>query len=227
VLRWIYRVHKWVGVGIGLVLIMWIVTGVLLSTAEGRGAGRGAPPPAYASATIAPAQAVAEATSGDSALAGVRSVELDRLGDRVIYRVTGAPRGTVLIDGTTGQRIAITDRLAATLGAQAVPGVQVESTELIHRNDRGYSGSLPAWRVKFGDAEGTWFQVGVPDGVELISTAASRRSSTLHGLHTFASLKALHLERRQIRLLLIGASAVAAAGVLTGYILSLPRRRRA
>jgi hypothetical protein len=108
-----------------------------------------------------------------------------------------------------------------------MPGAAVESAELIHRKDRGYAGSLPAWRVRFADGDATWFQVGVQDGRVLLSTTASRRSSTLIGLHTFGSLTALHLERAQTRLLLIGASAIAIVGVLTGYILSLPRRRRA
>jgi Na+-transporting NADH:ubiquinone oxidoreductase subunit F len=226
VLRWFYKVHKWVGVAVGVVLLMWIVTGVLLSTGEGRGQGR-ADPPDYGKATIAPAAAVTAATSGDSGLRGVRVVELDRLGDRVIYRVKGSPRGTALIDAGTGERIVITEPLARALAQRAVPGGAIESAELIRANDRGYPGSLPAWRVRFGDAEATWFHVSSQDGLITISTTTSRTSSTLHGLHTFGSLTALRIERRHIRLLLIGASLVALAVVVTGYVLSLPRRRGA
>lgn len=224
-LRWFYKVHKWVGVTIGVVLLMWIVTGVLLSAAEGRGKGR-ADPPDYGKAVVAPSAAVAAATGGDSGLRGVRAVELDRLGDRVIYRVRGSPRGTVLIDAGTGERIVVTESLARALAQGAVPGGAIVSAGLIRANDRGYPGSLPAWRVTFGDAEATWFHVSTQDGLINISTTASRTSSTLHGLHTFGSLTALHIERRHIRLLLIGASLVALAVVLTGYVLSLPRRRR-
>jgi uncharacterized iron-regulated membrane protein len=223
VLRWFYRIHKWVGVGIGAVLLMWIVTGVLLSAGEGRGPGRVAPPD-YARATLSPAAAVAAATTGDSGLRAIRAVELDRLGDRVIYRLKGAPRGTALIDATTGERIVIGESLARELAQRAVPGGTIESAELIHANDRGYPGSLPAWRVRIADAEATWFHIS-EDGLITISTTASRTSSTLHGLHTFGSLTALHIERRHIRLLLVGASLVALAVVVTGYILSLPRRR--
>jgi uncharacterized membrane protein YkoI len=226
VLRWFYKVHKWVGVSVGAVLLMWIVTGVLLSAGEGRGQGRAAPPD-YARATVSPAAAVAAATTGDSGLRGIRAVELDRLGDRVIYRVKGAPRGTALIDATTGVRIVISESLARELAQRAVPGGTIESAELIRANDRGYPGSLPAWRVRFADADATWFHLGLQDGLVNISTTTSRTSSTLHGLHTFGSLTALHIERRHIRLLLIGASLVALAVVVTGYVLSLPRRRGA
>lgn len=223
-LRWFYKVHKWVGVAIGAVLLMWIVTGVLLSAGEGRGAGR-ADPPDYGKATVAPAAAAAAATAGDSGLRGIRTIELDRLGDRVIYRVKGSPRGTALIDAATGARIVITESLARELAQRTVPGGTISSAELIRANDRGYPGSLPAWRVRFADGEATWFHVGAQDGLISISTTTSRTSSTLHGLHTFGSLTALHIERRHIRLLLIGASLVALAVVVTGYVLSLPRRR--
>ncbi len=226
VLRWFYKVHKWVGVAVGVVLLMWIVTGVLLSAGEGRGKDRGAPPD-YGMATVAPAAAVAAATRGDSGLHAIRGVELDRLGDRVIYRVKGSPRGTALIDAGTAERIVITESLARALAQSAVPGSPIVSAELIRANDRGYPGSLPAWRVRFGDEGATWFHVGTQDGLINISTTTSRTSSTLHGLHTFGSLTALHIERRHIRLLLIGASLVALAVVVTGYVLSLPRRRRA
>ncbi len=225
-LRVFYKVHKWVGVAVGVVLLMWIVTGVLLSAGEGRGQGR-VTPPDYSRATVSPAAAIAAASTGDSGLKAVRSVELDRLGDRLIYRVKGTPRGVALIDAGTGERIAIDESLARTLAQQAVPGGAIASAELIHANDRGYPGSLPAWRVKFGDADATWFHVGAQDGLVNVSTSATRISSTLHGLHTFGSLTALHIERRHIRLLLIAASVVALAVVATGYVLSLPRRRRA
>lgn len=225
-LRWFYKVHKWVGVSVGVVLLMWIVTGVLLSVGEGRGQSRPAPPD-YARATLSPAAAVAAASTGDSGLRAIRVVELDRLGDRVIYRVKGAPRGTALIDATTGERIVVGESLARELAQRAVPGGTIESAELIHANDRGYAGSLPAWRVRFADADATWFQLSAQDGLINISTTTSRTSSTVHGLHTFGSLTALRIERRHIRLLLIGASLVALAVVVTGYVLSLPRRRGA
>lgn len=225
-LRLFYKVHKWVGVAVGVVLLMWIVTGVLLSAGEGRGQGR-ATPPDYSRATVSPAAAVTAASTGDGGLTAVRSVELDRLGDRLIYRVKGTPRGVALIDAGTGERVVIDESLARALAQQAVPKGAIASAELIRANDRGYPGSLPAWRVTFGDAEATWFHVGAQDGLVNVSTSASRISSTLHGLHTFGSLTALHIERRHIRLLLIAASVVALTVVATGYVLSLPRRRRA
>jgi hypothetical protein len=225
-LRWVYKVHKWVGVAVGVVLLMWIVTGVLLSAGEGMVNPRKEPPD-YAKATVSPAAALALAAAGDTANIGRATLELDQVGARAVYRVSIPSRGATLIDAANGERVTITDSIARALAARAVPGEAIQSVALVRNRERGYSGSLPAWKAAFGDAEGTWLYVGAQDGRIGISTAVSRTSRVVGGLHTFGSLSALHIARRHIRLLLIGASVVALAVVLTGYLLSLPRRRRA
>lgn len=221
--RLIFKVHKWVGIGIGVILLMWIVTGVLLAGGDTPRASDDAPPD-FGRATVAPAAALALATSGDSALTGVRSVEFQQLGSHFIYRIRGKGR-TVVVDAERGERLVMDEALARRVAVEAVPGATIRSAELIRAHDRGYgSGSLPAWRVTLDDEAGTLVHLSVRDGVLGTSTGAKRMHLTMHNLHTFATLKVLGLPRGPVRWLLILASVISLVGVVTGYFMSLPKR---
>ncbi|MDX2121134.1 MAG: PepSY domain-containing protein [Gemmatimonadota bacterium] len=221
--RLIFKVHKWVGIGIGVILLMWIVTGILIAGGD-TPKGTGEAPPDFSRATVAPAAALALATSGDSALTGVRAVEFERLGPHFIYRVRGKGR-TVLVDAERGVRFLVDEALARRLAAETVPGAGIRSAELIRSYDRGYgNGSLPVWRVTLDDAAGTLVHLSQRDGVLGTSTSSKRMHLTMHNLHTFATLKVLGLPRGPIRWLLVLASVVSLVAVLTGYYMSLPKR---
>jgi len=223
VTRLFYKVHKWIGVGIGLILLMWIVTGVLLG---GGGGGRAPEVPDYSRATVSPAAAQAAAAVGDSGIAEVRGLTLDAVAGRVVYRING-PRGrTALIDAATGDRVAVGEPLAREVAAALAPGVAVRGVVLLRANDRGYPrGSLPVWRVMLDDPAESWVHLA-SDGSTTSNTRVQRGKAVLHDLHTFAALQTLHFGRRSIRVLFVLASVVSIALVITGYYLSLPRRWR-
>lgn len=221
-LRLFYKVHKWVGIGIGVFLLMWIVTGMLLGGGEGR--PRDAAPPDYRGAVVSPAAAQEVAVAADSGLRDIRSLELDRLGSHLFYRVRGAG-GTVLVDAAQPQRLEVTEALAREVAAGMFPQGRIEGVELLQRHDRGYpNGGLPAYRVRFDDGARTLVHVALRDGMLAVSNKDLRLNGTLHGLHTFASLRALGLSRVPIRRLLIVASLISLVVVVTGYYMSLPRR---
>ncbi|MBK6424066.1 MAG: PepSY domain-containing protein [Gemmatimonadetes bacterium] len=221
-LRLFYKVHKWVGIGIGLFLLMWIVTGMLLGGGEGR--PRDGAAPDYSRAVVSPADAQALAASGDSALREIRAVELDRIGSHLLYRVRGTG-GTVLVDAEQPQRLEVTEALAREVATGMFPQGSIEGVELLTRHDRGYpNGALPAYRVRFADRAETLVHLSVRDGMLAVSNKDLRLNGTLHGLHTFASLRALGLARVPIRRLLIVASLISLVVVVTGYYMSLPRR---
>ena len=72
-LRLFYKVHKWVGIGIGVIFLMWIVTGILIAggdTPKGPGDG----PPDFSRATVAPAAALARRPSAPSSNAASLSM---------------------------------------------------------------------------------------------------------------------------------------------------------
>lgn len=221
-LRLFYKVHKWVGIGIGLFLLMWIVTGMLLGGGEGR--PRDGVAPDYARAVVSPAAALEVATAGDSGLREVRGVELDRIGSHLLYRVRGAG-GTVLVDAAEPRRLEVTEALAREVAAGMFPQGTIETVELLKRHDRGYpNGALPAYRVRFGDRARTLVHLSLRDGLVAVSNKDLQLNGTLHGLHTFASLRAFGLSRVPIRRLLNVASLISLVVVVTGYYMSLPRR---
>ena len=221
--RLIFKVHKWVGIGIGVILLLWIVTGVLIAGGDTPKASGDAPPD-FGRATVAPAAALALATSGDSALTGVRTVEFERLGPHFIYRIRGKGR-TVVVDAERGERLVMDEALARRLAAETVPGATIRSAGLIRAHDRGYgNGSLPAWRVTLDDAAGTLVHLSVRDAVLSSSTGSRRMHLTMHNLHTFATLKVLGLARGPIRWLLVLASVISLVAVVTGYFMTLPKR---
>src|SRR5690606_14998723 len=112
---------------------MWIVTGILIAGGDTpKGSGDG--PPDFSRGTVAPATALALATSGDSALTGVRSVEFERLGPHFIYRIRGKGR-TVLVDAERGERLIVDEALARRLAGETVPGAGIRSAELIRSYD--------------------------------------------------------------------------------------------
>lgn len=222
-IRLFYKVHKWIGVGIGLVLLMWIVTGMLIG---GGGGGRPSAPPDYSRATVSPAEAVAVAARGDSGLAEVRGVVLDMLGGRLVYRLS-APRGRgALVDAATGERLEIGEALAREVAASLVPQAAVREVVRLEGYDLGFPrGALPAWRVVLDGPAGTWVHLS-RDGLASSNTREQRRKSVYHDLHTFATLQQLRLGRPAIRILFLVASVISLGVVVTGYYLSLPRRWR-
>lgn len=222
--RLFYKVHKWIGVGIGLIMLMWIVTGVLIG---GGGGGRRAPvTPDYAGATVSPSAALAAAALGDNGITEARAVTLEVVAGRLAYRISDPKGRTALVDAGTGARIEICESLAREAAAVLAPQAGVREVVRLGGHDRGYPrGGLPAWRVILEDPEESWLHLS-SDATTSTNTRAQRSKSTLHDLHTFAALQGLHLGKQGIRILLVLASVISVALVVTGYYLSLPKRWR-
>lgn len=222
-IRLFYKVHKWVGVGVGLILLMWIVTGMLIG---GGGGGRPAEPPDYSRATVSPATAVAVAARSDSALGAARGVALEQIAGRLVYRVSAARGRAALVDAATGEPVVIGEGLAREIAASLAPGAAIGEVRRLEGHDGGFPrGALPAWRVVLADPAGTWVHLS-RDGLGSSNTREQRRKAVYHDLHTFATLQQVQLDRRTIRVLFLVASVISIAVVVTGYYLSLPRRWR-
>lgn len=221
--RWIYKVHKWIGVGIGLILLMWIVTGLLIGGGGGGGGGRPPAKPDFSRATVSPAAALAVAALGDSGITEVGGVTLDLVAGRLVYRIGGPKGRSLLVDATTGSRVEVGEALAREAAGVIAPQAGIRRVLVLRKHDAGYPrGNLPAWRVVLDDRAETWVQLS-NDGATVNSTAEQRGKATLHNLHTFAALRGLHLGSLGIRILFVVASVISIAGVATGYYLSLPK----
>jgi hypothetical protein len=223
----IYRIHKWIGIGIGMVLGMWLVTGILIPGDERPARQHGAA--SLERAMVPPAAAIGVARTEHPSAGGVTGVTLGVLGDRPVYEIRWEEDGR-MVDAVSGEVIEVDERRARAVAEAEYPEGRILSVEQIHRRDRGFQyGLFPVWRVRFDDEAGTWVHVGTREARVVRNTRWDRARTTMRGLHTFATLHVLRIPGDGIYALLVTAGLVGLAGILTGYYLSLsgswrPRR---
>jgi len=217
--RLIYRIHKWIGVGVGLILLMWIITGMLV------GGGRGETPPVVRSldaarAVISPAEA-ARVAEADSGFGVVQGITLDQLGSHPVYRVTSQHRAVRLIDAATARPMVVDEALAREIAAAELPGVELGSVERIKGG-----GPQTSWRVRFHDPAHSVLIVGERSGDLRRTDDGAQFHRSMMSFHTFAALRGLSLPVRVIYFIFMLISAISLGTVITGYYLSLPKRWR-
>ena len=215
------QLHKWIGIGVGVILLMWSVTGVILMI-PGRPPQVRTLPLMLDRATVSPQRAIAIA-AGDSTGA-IRSVSLIRIHDHIAYRIDRGRR-PVLVDAASGERIEITSALAVAVAREAMnrPTGDIKA-EPVTRHDGLYpSGSLPVWRITIAGASGP-SHVSRLDGAFMPAGSRSRFKSVAHDLHNFSIIRELVRPDWFSRSLAITAGVVSMASILTGFWLALPRR---
>lgn len=225
------RVHKWITIVIGAFFAMWIATGIVMSFPPSVAGPRGSaaiPPIKYAKATITPAAAVAALESSETPPLQVLGITLRQIGDATVYRIElkGAP--PALIDAGSGLRVPITETLAREIAQAGFPShVAIDRVELLRQHTLAYRfGPLPVYRVSFGDERRTIASVSAHDGGVQYTDRPSALRRAFTGMHDFTILR-LAMSPRIVRWLLVLASVVAAAAVVTGYYLALPKRWQA
>ncbi len=177
--RWLFLVHRWLGIGICLLFAMWFVSGMVMMyvgypklTEEER--LQHLPPLQADARLLAPARALAAA--------GVTG-PLDELrlaassGGRPVYVATpagheGPPKGSgaVVIDAVSGQRLRAVDEAHAMASATAFagPGVTCDYLGTIAEDAFTHSRALdphrPLHKVQLGDAERTLLYISSRSG---------------------------------------------------------------
>ncbi|MEP9402080.1 PepSY domain-containing protein [Sphingomonas silueang] len=166
------RVHKWVGLILGLQFVLWALSGSMMALLDADAVG-GHDGPAVHAMPVATAGLVDPATLlGGRAVAGLA---LRDLAGRPAYAITDAA-GTRLYDAATGRRIAVDARLAtaiATGGAAArVEGVSFLSKPNLEARDH----DGPMWRVDLRDAEHSSVYVSATSGRHLVTRGDTWRT---------------------------------------------------
>lgn len=216
--------HKWMGIVIGAVLLMWAATGIIMVLPLGRTRDTAGPRLEVGRAVISPAQAVARLAERDSA-PRVRSVSLLQIADHVVYQVETRQR-TVLVDASTGEPFEISAAVAEQVARSAFRGSPGQVTvERLTEYDARYSGGeLPAFRVALGDSAATVSYVSARTGSIVTSDSRRRFRSIVGKLHDFSIIKAVISSDWVHRGLAIAACLLAIVSIFTGYWLALPRR---
>lgn len=224
--------HKWIGIAIGLVLLVWVVSGIaMIAPMSSAVWGSGAVEPSLDidGVVVTPNHAISIARSSVAAgeLGAIRSVTLAPLLDAIVYQVTPTRGEPVLIDAGTGAMVTITGKRASAIASSVEPGSAPVSVEHIVTRPIGYGGRLPAWRVAFGDDAATVAIVAEATGE---MTRTQRRDRILmvagHYMHVFVPMKQLPGGEVTRKAALVATGLVAVLSIVSGYWLALPVRLR-
>ncbi len=164
---WMRKMHKWLGLLVGLQLVLWMTSGLMMSLLD-HDKVQGHTFRAHAHAErpwpqglLSPTQMVA------ASLTPVRSVSARWLLERPVYELAGE-KGVRLVDADSGRDVIVDATLATALAAAsytgngnpAAPQRLVKTLEA-----RDHEG--PLWRVDFADAEDTTVYVSAQSGAVL------------------------------------------------------------
>jgi Na(+)-translocating NADH:ubiquinone oxidoreductase F subunit len=164
---WMRKMHKWLGLLVGLQLVLWMTSGLMMSLLDhDKVQGhtfRAHPHPdrPLPRGLLSPTRVVAASP------APVLSLSARWLLQRPVYELV-SEKGTRLIDAVSGRDIAVDATLATALAAASYTGdgrpapAQRLAKTLEARDHEG-----PLWRVDFADAEDTTVYVSAQNGTVL------------------------------------------------------------
>ena len=159
------RVHKWVGLLLGLQFLLWTISGTAMALLDHEQVSGGHKPPGAEPPPI-PASGAAwpriVETLGDLQ---IEAVALRPLLDRQVYEV-GAGEAVLLFDAATGNPVQVSAALARQVaeagyegGGQVSRVTRLGELSLAVRNHE-----LPIWRVDFQDGQNSSFYVSASTG---------------------------------------------------------------
>lgn len=162
------RIHKWVGLVLGVQFLLWAVSGAMMATLDMKSVGGGEE--ARESAPLLPPSTGAAWPEVRRALGTVpvRGVSLQQLLDRPVLNVE-TPRSVRLFDAATGAAIRIDADLAREIALDAHPArPPVRGVATLDRVTLAVrEHTLPIWRVDFADQANSSFYVSGASGALL------------------------------------------------------------
>ena len=161
---WLRRIHKWVGLVIGLQFLIWAISGTamaLLDMDEVAG-GESAEQASPAIPVASDAWPALQRAIGDRPLT---AVSLRSLPDRQAIQVTTA-RGVQLFDASTGTPIRVDSDLALSIASAAHPDGEKPSniSRLAELTLPVREHELPIWKVDFADEKNSSYYVSGTTG---------------------------------------------------------------
>lgn len=157
------RLHKWIGLVIGLQLVLWTLSGAIMSILDHHEVqGGAAAAPATVPLPITSGWPTIRASPADEP---ITALVARRLLDRYVYEITTA-NGSRLADAATGATVVIDGVLARKIALAAHPTqapvrsvAQLRTLELAVREH-----ALPIWRVDFQDERNSSYYVSAATG---------------------------------------------------------------
>jgi len=243
---YVRKVHRYLGLVIGIQFFLWTAGGLYfawtsLSNIHGDHLAAAQPQIPVDPTMISPAHALANLTAGEPA-DSIRRLELVRLLDRPVYRITysrtgpdGAVVVTRLADARTGEGVAgISEAEAVEMARRRFAyahGSEVTDVRLLRQGDvgahseiRGFT--LPAWRIAFDHPSRATAYVAAETGEMLrIRHTQWRVFDFFWMLHTMDYQGRDDFNNWLLRLMSVFAMATILAGFVLFVATSRPYRR--
>lgn len=222
--RFLQKTHIWLGWIIGIQLFLWMLSGLVMSAMpieEVRGEYL------RAEAELAPLPPADFVPPGSIlAQTPAAAVHLTRLLERPVYQLQTAGKVFAVRDALSGEPVLIDAVLARRIAVARYAGAGKPTSVSWTAADaapREFRREVPAFAVRFDDAEGTVFYVhGLTGDIAAVRTDRWRLFDLMWGLHIMD-----WREREDFNHpLLIGAAALGTISVAGGIALLLLRLRR-
>jgi hypothetical protein len=221
-----FRIHKWLAVGSGGFILLWLVSGVAMVMPV-PWAERNPAPGTFDPGRIAlaPAAVAARLRQPGRETVAVDSIVLRRLGSRVVYHVSLADGSERVLDAETAAEVVVTQAAAAEIARAGARGAgRIADIRYLERRSFEYlTGPRPAYRIVFEDEPTVYFVTRRDGRLERV-TAWSTVVGVLGRLHTFEPLNRVFGRgaARRVPLVVVGLLGVAAA--VSGYYIAYARR---
>jgi len=230
--RWLYIVHRWIGIGTCLLFAMWFISGVVmmyvafpqLTDAERLMA---LPPIAWSQVQVTPDRAM-EAAGFE---VYPRDLRLAMLNEEPVYRLLGwdGERRTIsAIDGRTIDRVTPEQALAV---ARLHPdAVRPEMKETVERDQWSVTARFdplrPFYLVSLGDPAGTELYVSSRTGEIALDTSRTERVwNWLGSIPHWIYPTVLRKDAPTWRLVVLWISGICLATAVTGFWIGILRTR--
>ncbi len=222
-----FQVHRWISVGLGLLLVFWVASGMVMQfplpsafyTQPGTSASL-----SLTDYGLSPAEAGRRA----GLLSGARphGVAFQRLRDAMVYVVTFPARPPLLLDAQHGEPIPITAALAEAIARDGVGMTPpLLGIDTVTRQTTAYPyGERPAFRLRFGDASRTVVFVGQATGAVHHTTRRSRFQTWMAQWHLAGPLAYGERSETARNAAVWITSLIILAGLVAGILLVLPKR---
>ncbi|MFD2136953.1 hypothetical protein ACFSLT_20715 [Novosphingobium resinovorum] len=180
-LRWLYWLHRWLGIAVCLMFLLWFVSGVVMMyvpypslTEEERLAGLA--PIDWSRVRISPTEALRRA--GQQGFPA--ELRLDMAAGEPAWRIRDKQR-RIALSALDGRRLSAPDAASAIAAARRFAGAApITRVERIHDDQwtvaQGFKWARPLWKVSLGDARGTQIYVSSTSGEPVQNTDARERA---------------------------------------------------
>ena len=213
------RMHAWVGLVVGIQIILWTVSGAAMAFIDMQQVKGGPRPEAPAPPALPASGAAWEKVRARLGGTPVATLAVRPLLDRQVLEV-GTAEGVRLYDAGTGDPVRVDEKIAAAVAAAGHPeGARIARVEPLHEVTLAVrKHKLPIWRVDFADEAQSSYYVSAQTGKLL-----ERRNDSWRMWDFFWMLHNMdYAKRESFNHPLIVVAAIAAAWLaLTGLWLLL------